>query len=169
MGEDRQKKVIRLAVKQMIRGHDSTVAHAFRHTDGKCPKCACAQLHTMFCKPGQEDVEMPYVEHCRLDGEHLHRICSACGYLWVERCWDHAIAVEERGQLIAEGEAAMMLVALAHAQAGIRFNREHLETFRGWIAQFTREDDAIVLTAEPAPPQVGEIRHPRSPEDHISP
>lgn len=167
MGEDRIKKLNRLEVREMLRGHDSMVAHAWNHTDGKCPKCSCPELRRMFCGSGIEG--QPRIKGCSLDGEHIHLICGACSYLWVERCWDLALANEEKGMLKAEGEAAMMLAALAQSRNGVRFSQEHLETFRGWIIHVRREEGFIVLTAEAAPPQIGEIRHPQSIEDHVAP
>lgn len=168
MGEDKIKKLNRFAVREMLRGHNSTVAHAHNHTDGRCPKCANDQLVRMFCLPDNE-INQPRMRGCTLDGEHIHLVCGACKYLWVERCWDVALANAESGTLVAEGDASMMLAALAADRGGVRFNREHLETFRGWIVHLEREGDLLTVTAEPAPPQKGEIRHPTSPEDHVAP
>lgn len=165
MGEDKRKKEDRLAVLASVQGHDSTVAHAFNHTEGKCPKCGFGEHMLMFCVPGQS--ALPRVRGCELDGEHLHRMCGACKYPWVERCLDQAMLAEGRGEMTAESEIAAALASVVHLAGGLRLERGVVGSYRGWIIRFERDGEAgtITITASAPPPQGGQVVHPSRPED----
>jgi hypothetical protein len=47
----------------------------------KCPKCRYGAVKTTYCGGSQRMA-------CELGvgGEHLHRICQRCNYIWVEKC-----------------------------------------------------------------------------------
>lgn len=66
-----------------------------------CPKCRHDGVTTRYCAGGD------FSWHCevRMPGEHLHRRCSRCHYLWVQRCLDQepgglSLSSEEDGQYI---------------------------------------------------------------------
>lgn len=165
MGEDRGKKQNRLALVNAVRGHDNTIVHSFLHTGGECPKCGCKELHTRYCKFG----EVPAVRRCELEDEHLHRICGACKYPWVERTLDHAMLAEEKGEVASESELQCVLVAVALQVGGICLNRALVTTCRGWRLQFSRDielDQITVLPLEPEPAK-GDVSNPRGPEDMV--
>jgi len=164
MGEDRQKRENRMAVLASVQGHESTVAHAFNHTGGTCPKCGFGQHMLMFCLPDQS--VLPRVRGCELDGEHLHRLCGACKYPWVERCLDQAMLAQEAGEMTAESEMAAALAALAHRAGGLSLDRAIVGTYRGWTIRFHRDpaQGTLTITAEPAPPQTGQPAHPEPPQ-----
>ena len=163
MGEDRGKKQNRLALIGSIRGHENTVAHAFNHTDGHCPKCGCKEHHLLYCKPGSG----MGVRLCELEGEHLHRICGACKYPWVERCLDQAMLAEERGEYPAESELAAVLVAIALKMGGVVLSQEFVASYRGWLLRFERdaEREQITVTAAAPAEEMGTIAHPKGPDD----
>lgn len=50
--------------------------------NNNCPKCGDCHGTTKYHKT--DFVESP----CFHKGEHLHRVCSRCGYFWVEMCLD---------------------------------------------------------------------------------
>lgn len=147
--ETRQAHTRKLQLAASARGHDNTVAHAFRHTDGLCPKCGCSKQAVFFCHPAGR--EAPSLQGCELDGEHLHRGCAACKYCWVERCLDQAMMAEERGEMKAESEMAAALAALAAQAGGVTFHRGVIDEYRGWTLKFERdqETETVTLTAEP--------------------
>jgi hypothetical protein len=136
--------------------HDASVPHAFNHSDGHCPKCSYKGHQIVFCGYEGRD-RQPAVSACELDGEHLHRQCGACGYCWVERCFDQFTLAQENGETTVESELGAALAAAVHKMGGITYERTALEGFRGWKIQFTRdaEEHQIVVTVE-APPEGGE-------------
>lgn len=152
--ETRQAHTRKLQILSSARGHDNTVAHTFRHTDGLCPKCGCDKQAIFFCNPTGR--EAPSLNGCELDGEHLHRGCAACKYCWVERCLDQAMMAEEKGEHLAESELAAALAALASRAGGVTFQRGVIDGFRGWILRFERdqENGTVTLTSE-APKEAG--------------
>ena len=152
--ESRQVNSFKLKVSAAARGHDGTVAHSFRHTDGLCPKCTCDKQAIFFCDPNGR--EKPSLAGCELDGEHLHRGCAACKYCWVERCWDQAMMAEEKGEITAESEMAAALAVLASRSGGVTFQRGVIEAHRGWKLRFDRdqETETVTLTSE-APEEAG--------------
>lgn len=164
--ETRQAHSAKLAVMASVQGHNSTVAHSFNHTDGACPKCGCKEHHMRFCVPYKRP--LPAMPNCELDGEHLHRICGACLYPWVERCLDQAMLSEERGELVAESEMAAALAAIANRTGGLKVERGILASYRGWVIHFHRDQESgnLVITSSEPPPQKGDPVHLK-PEDVI--
>ena len=149
--ETRQVNTYKLKVMASTKGHDGTVAHTFRHTDGLCPKCGCPKQAIFFCDPNGRD--KPSIPGCELDGEHLHRGCGACNYCWVERCWDQAMMAEESGEMVAESEMAAALAVLASHADGVTFHRGVLEEHRGWILQFDRNQETGTVTLTSRAPE----------------
>lgn len=161
--ERNAKRDARMSVLESVRGHDSTVAHAWNHTDGRCPKCGCPQQVMIFCVPGSTD--LPRVRGCELDGEHIHRLCQACRYPWIERPLDQAMLAEEAGEFTAESEVAALLAALADRSGGISLAKAIIATYRGWVIRFQRnaEEGTVTVTASAPVQQKGEPRHPDFP------
>jgi hypothetical protein len=155
--ETRQAHSRKLSILASARGHDASVAHAFNHTEGQCPKCGSDKHLVRYCYPNQGR-NVPHYPNCELDGEHLHRGCGACRYQWIERCLDQAMLSEERGEIAAESELAALLAALCSHTGGVSMSRETLYQHRGWILKFVRdgERDFVTVTSEAPPPQVGE-------------
>lgn len=165
MGRDeRENKAGRLAVLESVKGHESTVAHSFNHTEGTCPKCGSRQQLLMFCAPGSND--LPRVRGCDLDGEHLHRLCAACKYPWIERCLDQAILSERDGQMTVESEFAAALAVILERTDGVELDASLVSSRRGWIVQFTRSPErrTLALTTHPGPPAKGTPAHPAYPD-----
>lgn len=164
--ETRQRHSDKIAVLNRVRGHESSVAHSFNHTEGRCPKCARAELLLYFCHPDGENVGQ--VRGCELDGEHLHVMCATCKYTWIERPYDQAVLLEESGTTLAEGELACVLAAIALKSGGIRLSRETVTSMRQWKIHFHREleSDHITVTVEEPENPRGEVVHP-SPEQMI--
>ena len=57
----------------------------------KCPKCGHDVVTTAFCAgsvtPQNSRGEVPAGKCERgIGGEHLHRTCGRCGFVWVEKC-----------------------------------------------------------------------------------
>jgi hypothetical protein len=167
-GDRRQERRDGIAVLESIRGHDSTVAHSFGHTDGRCPKCGCEQQLMAFCFPDGEKV--PKVRGCELEGEHLHRICGACKYPWVERPMDQLMLSQLEGQTIAEGELAAALAVILDQANGATLDSALVGSRRGWVIQFVRDPEkrTLVLTTRPPDEQRGQVVHP-DPEHLMNP
>lgn len=142
-----------------ILSHNPEVPHAFNHTDGMCPKCASKGPHTVFCL--QNQAVLPRVSGCEVEGEHLHRQCAACGYPWVERCYDQLLMSQTEGWLLVESEVMALLAMTVHRTAGISASQALVAGYRGWKLNFTRDTVAgtVTITAEPMPPQ-GTPAHP---------
>lgn len=51
-----------------------------------CCKCGGVEIVTTYRK-GSDVAYGPCGEDCP-DGEHLHRTCKTCGYMWHEPCQD---------------------------------------------------------------------------------
>lgn len=153
--ESKVNEAARIRVMNSVRGHDNSIAHAFMHSEGACPKCGCDKQAIMFCSPSGDQDHVPRLIGCELDGEHLHRLCSACQYAWIERCMDQAMLAQESGETTAESELAAALSSIAAATAGVRIERPKLEHHRGWIIRFVRDESSITITTEPAVPQSG--------------
>jgi hypothetical protein len=149
--DTRQINTHRLQVMASARGHDGTVAHAFRHSEGLCPKCGCGKQVLFFCNPNGRD--SPSLNGCELDGEHLHRGCAACKYCWVERCLDQAMMAEERGEVTAESEMAAALAVLTKQSGGVTFHRGVIDAHRGWILRFHRDQEAETVTLTATAPE----------------
>lgn len=149
-----------MTVLESIRGHDNTVAHAFMHTGGRCPQCNCDQLLRAFCWPDSE-APMPRIRGCELGGAHLHLLCAACKYPFVERTMDQAIHAEAEGTMVAESEMSAVLAAVAARTGGLSLDRVLVSNFRGWTIRFVRDplQGTLVVTAEAPVPQ-GAIAHP---------
>jgi hypothetical protein len=153
----------RIAVLASIRGHESTVAHSWNHTNGVCPKCGCDQQVMLFCLPGSD---LPRVRSCELEGEHVHRMCARCRYPWIERPLDQAMLAEREGVLIAESELAAALSLILERSGGAELAMPLVVAHRGWQIRFLRrvEEGTLVLTTRAAEPQVGDPVHPDFPE-----
>lgn len=158
--ESRTNAEGRLSVLDSIRGHESTVAHAFNHTDGRCPKCGNQQHRFMFCLPGSTD--LPRLRSCELEGEHLHRICAACSYPWIERPLDQAMLSEASGEMAAESEMAAALAVILERTEGAELDLPLVQSRKGWIIAFVRDQvrRTITITTRPPAPQVGRPAHP---------
>lgn len=167
MGEDRVKRDNRMIVLASVQGHESTVAHAFNSTGGRCPKCGCDQCLLMFCAPSSRP--LPALRGCELEGEHLHRMCGACHYPWIERCLDRALLSQEKGELTAESELAAALASVAHHAGGIAIPRHTIDSYRGWTLKFHREEGTLCITAEPSTPDSGTPTHPDPPNQPHQP
>jgi len=167
--ETRQAHSDRLAVLESVQGHDSTVAHAFNHTNGHCPKCGCDKQMMMFCLPGQS--LLPRLRACELDGEHVHRMCSGCSYPWIERPLDQLLLSQEKGQMAAESEQAAALAAFADRSGGLSLSRAIIAKYRGWILTFHRDQEhgTLEITAAPPEPQTGAPAHPDPPSSEGTP
>jgi hypothetical protein len=51
--------------------------------DAQCQKCQSRTAITMYCAADDLHVD----ELCKgITEEHLHRLCSGCGFKWLERC-----------------------------------------------------------------------------------
>lgn len=139
--------------------HEADRAHPFNHTDGICPKCSNKNHMLAFCLPGQSNV--PRVQGCEVDGEHLHRQCAACGYPWVERCYDQLLLSQQEGWLMAESQLIAALACVADSHGGITANEEKISTYKGWKVKFVRDPAAgtITITTEPVEP-AGDPAHP---------
>lgn len=140
-------------------GHDSSVVHQFNHSGGECPKCSSKAHLFMFCLPGQNEV--PRVQGCEVDGEHIHRQCSNCGYPWVERTYDQLVQSQEEGWLIAESQLMAALACVARKQGGITMEQAVVLGYRGFTLRFKKDDEnhTIVITAEETDPD-GAPTHP---------
>jgi hypothetical protein len=55
-----------------------------------CPKCGYGDICTTYCAHEQPAC----LCWCRVDGEHLHRICRRCGYEWLAAC----LVLEEQNE-----------------------------------------------------------------------
>lgn len=152
-----------MTVLESVRGHDSTIAHAHNHTDGHCPKCGNTNHVRMFCAPGE--ALLPRVRGCELDGEHIHILCGACRYPWIERPLDQSLLSQERGEFAAESEMAAVLAAVAHRQGGISLDQALVAGYRGWVIEFRRDVEARTLTvrASQGPASSGQAVHPAFP------
>lgn len=161
--ESRVNEGRRMLVLEAVRGHESTVPHTFNHTGGQCPKCGAQQQNIVFCLPSSS---LPHVTTCELEGEHLHRICAACGYPWIERCMDQAIFSEQRGEFRAESELAAILSVVVEKLDGVKLPSELVRSHKGWVIDLTRdaETGVVVLTTRQAPEELG-AQHPKRPED----
>jgi hypothetical protein len=157
MGSKRPNDGILLMRRTM--SHNSEVPHAFNHTDGQCPKCGNKGLHQVFCLPGQS--VLPRVSGCEIDGDHLHRQCAACGYPWVERCYDQLLMSQEEGFLIAESQIMAALACVAQRAGGISYDQAVIAGYIGWTVRFNRDSErgTITITAEETPP-AGKPAHP---------
>lgn len=162
--ESRKSTTNRLAVLDSIRGHDSSVAHSFNHTGGSCPKCGNQQHRLMFCLPGSTD--LPRLRSCELEGEHLHRVCGACSYPWIERPLDQAMLSETSGEVPAESEMAAALAVILERAEGAELDLSLVGSRRGWVIEFSRDLQKRILTLKthPPDPQSGRPAHP-SPQD----
>jgi hypothetical protein len=160
MGEDRGKKQARMAMKEAIRGHENTFAHAWDHTGGHCPKCGCKQHMMAYCWPGKSD--QPHIPLCEVDGEHVHRVCASCKYPWVERPLDVTRLAEQEGRISAESELAAALAFIVNVNGGVRLPIAGVLSVRGWtiICRRDQEDGTLEITAEPPAEKPGEIHHP---------
>jgi hypothetical protein len=161
MGRDQKtNEANRLSVLDSVRGHESSIAHSFNHTGGQCPKCGFPQQEMFFCLPDQN--VLPRLRSCELDGEHLHRMCRACHYPWIERCLDQAMLSEREGRVIAESELAAVLAVVAERTEGIELDSALVSSRRGWELTFFRDPEkrTIRVTSAPAPPQSGRPAHP---------
>lgn len=164
MGRDeRQAKEQKLMVLDSIRGHDSTVAHSFNHTDGVCPKCSCPDQAMAFCMPGSD---LPRLRGCELSGEHLHRVCSRCRYPWIERCLDQAMLAEAQGDVPAESQLAAALALIVERSGGLTLDMGLVASYRGRVIHFERDGErgTITVTVSDRIPQSGAPRHP-DPDD----
>ena len=133
MGRDeRDNRTNRMVVLDSIRGHESTVAHGFNHTGGRCPKCNSPQQAVAFCLPGS--LVLPRLSTCELEGEHLHRVCAACKYPWIERCLDQAMLAEQQGEAVAESELAAALVVILERAGGAELDQALVGSRRGWVS-----------------------------------
>jgi hypothetical protein len=141
--------------------HDPSTIHSFGHTDGKCPKCGCEQQIMLFCLPYQR--ALPALPGCGLEGEHLHRVCGACQYPWVERCLDQYWLSQEKGEVPVESELAAILASVVDVYNNVQVNVLTLPKYRGMILNFHRDADrdTVLVTLSPAPTQQGEIVHPK--------
>jgi len=162
MGRDeRDRRSERGLVIESVKGHDSTIAHSFNHTDGVCPKCGCSRQSMMFCLPGSQ---LPRLRSCELDGEHIHRICAQCFYPWIERPLDHAMLAEKNGDMVCESEFACVLACLLNTNGEITLPRDVVVGYRGWKVHFERDgaSEHTTMSAVPADPQTGTpaIPHP---------
>ena len=153
--EDRQIRVL-----DSIRGHDSTVAHQWNHTGGKCPKCLNPQHMLHFCCPNS--APLIYILGCELEGEHMHRVCAACKYAWVERCADVAEQHETSVEIEVSGTMAVAFAAWLYSQHGATIERYVLDRHAGWLLRMERdlESGRVTFTSRPPDASVGEIRHP---------
>jgi len=153
-----------IAVLDSIRGHESTIAHSWNHTQGRCPKCGCDQQVMCFCHP--DGTDLPKVSGCELEGEHVHRLCARCKYPWIERPLDQAILSEREGTLVAESELAAALAVILNRTGGAELAMPLVFAHRGWVIQFVRDAERglLILTTRPAEPQVGQVVHPNFPE-----
>lgn len=166
MGRDeRENKAGRLAVLESVRGHESTVAHSFNHTEGTCPKCGNRQHLLFFCAPDGDN--LPRVRGCELDGEHLHRLCGACKYPWIERCLDQAMLAEQRGEMSVESEFAAALAVILEKTEGAELDASLVSSRRGWTIRFQRHPERRTLTLVAVPPQAqqGQPVHPQFPSE----
>ena len=164
-GSDRRQETRdRISVLDSIRGHESTVAHSFNHTGGQCPKCGCQQHAMFFCAPNIP--ELPKLRLCELEGEHLHRMCNACHYPWIERPLDQAMLSEKIGLIVAESELASALSVILDRTDGAELDHQLVSSRRGWLIQFDRDPvrRTLVLKTRPPDPQVGTPQHP-TPQD----
>lgn len=160
--ESRDNDAQRLSVLRSVLGHENTVAHSFNHTNGQCPMCACPNQHMMFCDPGSAD--SPKVRGCELDGAHLHRVCAQCSYPWIERTLDQAMHAEQRGEVVAESELAAALACILQFGGQLDLPNERVAQHRGWVIQFTRQEENLRLSVSPPAPQVGVPVHPDPPQ-----
>ena len=84
-----------------------------------------------------------------------------CNYVWVERCADWTQARHAEQRVIVEGEFAQALAWCVYG-AGMHFTREQLEKQVGKVLVRTLgEDGMLQFSVEDAPPQVGQIGHPK--------
>jgi hypothetical protein len=62
-----------------------SIAYSAHH---KCSKCGHGKIDTEYCSGSEVDVDGKKTMTCRmgLGGEHQHRTCGRCKYVWVERC-----------------------------------------------------------------------------------
>ena len=84
--EQRRKQEAALGAMQALLGP----VVEFDHYRGKgCPKCGAPSdaMGKRFC-PG---VTVISNGPCKVDGEHLHGICTRCNFLWNEHCADHEV------------------------------------------------------------------------------
>lgn len=160
MGYEERERKSGVLVLRAAKGHDASVAHTFNHTDGRCPKCANGQLVNMFCHPGQS--EQPRLRSCELEGEHLHRICGACRYAWIERPMDQAMLNERMGVVVAEGQLAACLAVIVERTDGAKLDAQLVDSRRGWILHIARDPERreITVTASPPPKEAGKASHP---------
>lgn len=149
--ESRTNTENRIAVLDSIRGHDSTIAHSFNHTGGACPKCGNEKHHMAFCLPGASD--LPRVRGCELEGEHLHRMCGACHYPWIERPLDQAMLAERAGDVAAESELAAALAVIVERANGLELDSSLVSSRKGWVIRFTRDPEKRTLTLKAGPPE----------------
>ncbi|HKX02788.1 MAG TPA: hypothetical protein VJX71_09820 [Methylomirabilota bacterium] len=146
--------------------HDHEVPHAYGHTKGRCPKCGQVAAYVLFCLPGQS--VLPRVSGCEVDGDHIHRQC-ACGYGWVERCFDQFMLSQEEGYDLAESELMAALACIVHRSNGALLDQAVVAGYRGWTIRFKRDPElrSFTITAEETPatgkPAFPELRHPGSP------
>lgn len=160
-GQDRrQDKRDTIAVLDSIRGHESTVAHGFNHTEGHCPKCGADQQMFLFCVPDNDD-NLPALRGCSLEGEHLHRVCGRCRYPWIERPLDQAMLSESEGVVPAESELAAALALILDRTGGAELNYELVMAHRHWLLRFARDPEkrTLTVTASAPPEQVGRAKN----------
>ena len=59
---------------------------------GQCPKCGGKDINTRFCPGGRASIlhsdNTAWGGHCCPLGEHLHRNCTDCNYIWLKYCFD---------------------------------------------------------------------------------
>lgn len=161
-GQDRRQETQdKVRVLTSIKGHDNSVAHRFNHTEGHCPKCGCGEHLMAFCNP---DIgNQPSVRGCELQGEHVHRICRACKYPWIERCLDQAMLAESEGVLCVESEMAAALVVILEQAGGAILDHALVGSRRSHRILFHRDPEKRTLTLTVLEPeeQKGEIAHLR--------
>lgn len=52
-----------------------------------CPKCGFAKAHIEWC-PGKSLTAGYRSQPCPMIGQHMHKQCGGCGWMWLERTLD---------------------------------------------------------------------------------